>query len=533
MLLPLLGSAPAQGAGNRAWLALGDSYSSGEGIPGTTQERDSQGNECARAVGESQPGVPDAARAWPKIAFDRVKDASGFGSIDFVACTGAITDDWREQVNEATARSDRTSWNLVSLTFGGNNVLFSEVMKGCTDVLKNWTFRSEHPGCDVDRETLHQRIDMLSGDREIDSNQFAGELTLPNLYSSIADLVKPGGDVVVAGYPQLVEEPAKWSRPSRIVGDLFTRGACGLTWLSHEDADLLRDAAGYLNEKIRSAVEEADHQFESRGIHYHYADFQHVFEASETDLSQRHGVCSTQPWLNAITTGLLNGSSRDFRPARSFHPTQIGHDALGEYVGTLISEQVKFDDGGDESAGADPSATSPPAPPSWPTVGKKIRVMGKWIDYPYSVQGIGYTERTMPLYAGTVHPAPAHQRYVFVVLEVRSLLIDREIEALNQNTFTLKYPDDCHAGPFSPKKVDCEADTHYETDYFANPPGTPVQPPAYSSSSDVLLLPGQAYVIIVAAAVPSKVAASRVRLVVDSFPGPGPQSLSLKKLPKL
>jgi len=44
----------AQGGG-RAWLALGDSYASGEGIPGTNDVESAethQGRDCRRATGE-------------------------------------------------------------------------------------------------------------------------------------------------------------------------------------------------------------------------------------------------------------------------------------------------------------------------------------------------------------------------------------------------------------------------------------------------------------------------------------------------
>lgn len=96
--------AAAQETGERSWLALGDSYSSGEGIPGTTPaDRDgpgggpnTQGRDCRRATGEGTD-----ATAWAVGAFNEVAEGMGLANMDFVACTGAITDESASQIGEA------------------------------------------------------------------------------------------------------------------------------------------------------------------------------------------------------------------------------------------------------------------------------------------------------------------------------------------------------------------------------------------------------------------------------------------------
>ena len=80
----------------RAWLALGDSYSSGEGIPGTEPGRTAQGRDCARATGSRTN-----AKAWSVGAYEEVGKRLGFDRIAFVACTGAITDEIESQIDEA------------------------------------------------------------------------------------------------------------------------------------------------------------------------------------------------------------------------------------------------------------------------------------------------------------------------------------------------------------------------------------------------------------------------------------------------
>jgi len=61
-------------------------------------------------------------------------------------------------------------------------------------------------------------------------------------------------------------------------------------------------------------------------------DDQHLFEPSRR---KRHNLCAADPWLNGITTSLSGG---DWRPSRSFHPEQDGHDAEGFRVAQRIRE---------------------------------------------------------------------------------------------------------------------------------------------------------------------------------------------------
>ncbi|MBL8931286.1 MAG: SGNH/GDSL hydrolase family protein [Kineosporiaceae bacterium] len=309
----------------RTWLALGDSYSSGEGIPGTTRERDAQGRDCRRATGELEAGTPSDARAWAVVAYEELGSGAGFAAQDFVACTGAITDDWSGQLEEATADSGRSSWDVVSLSFGGNNIGFADVISGCLDLSLSWDFFDLTPGCDIDSDRLTRRIDMLAGDEPI-SDDLVGRLTLPELYDQVARSVVPGGQVVVAGYPQVIEDPGRW--PSWVRQHF---GVC--RGIYADDAAMLRTAGEHLNRAIEQAVADADRRWANRGVTFTFADMAgRVYEAAE-DGGDRHALCTEQEWLNGVTLSVTSG---DWRPERSFHPTQAGHTAMGRHVATLI-----------------------------------------------------------------------------------------------------------------------------------------------------------------------------------------------------
>ena len=308
------------GADGLAWLALGDSFSSGEGIPGTTQIKDTQGKDCARATGELVPGTPSDAEAWPVVAYNGLKDA-GFSSMDFVACTGSTTDALGTQVTEAQ-QSGRTTWDLVSMSFGGNNIKFPDIVFNCLNDPDTWDHFT-HLGCDITLDTIKRRIDMLAGQIPINADDYEGTTTLPQLYDKAAALVKQGGNVVVAGYPQIIEEVNRWP-------DWRKNVLLSCEGVLAKDVPMLRSAADYLNEKIQQAVEDAGKLWASRGVSFTYADLENnVYESP----NGRHALCSGDPWLNGITTGVSAG---DVRIDRSFHPKQLGHQAAGDYLASLV-----------------------------------------------------------------------------------------------------------------------------------------------------------------------------------------------------
>ena len=99
-VLPGAPAVEAQAEG-RGWLALGDSYSSGEGIPGTPAGEAegsgvaTQGRDCRRATGDGTD-----ATAWSVGAYRSVADKHGVDEIALVACTGAVSDQIDDQIGD-------------------------------------------------------------------------------------------------------------------------------------------------------------------------------------------------------------------------------------------------------------------------------------------------------------------------------------------------------------------------------------------------------------------------------------------------
>jgi hypothetical protein len=318
---------PAAVRNDLAWAAIGDSYSSGEGIPGTSTKTDWHGNNCQRADGDGTNAL-----AWGPGAERLVAGDIGVKTFAFTACTGATTDAAPDQLNEAVSLHPGTNrWDIVTFSFGGNNIGFADIIKGCLDV-NGWGVFDLTPGCDISEQVLRDRIDMLVGKR-LPGPGYTG-ITLPALYDTIANQVRPGGDVIVLGYPQVVEEVGRWDGWRRNV-----LGNC--EGIQSYDVGMLRSAAGYLNQQIALAVQAADQRHAAQGVHFTFEDIATKVYETGAAADQRHALCAKKPWLNGQTTSAGSG---DFRTSRSFHPTQQGHNATASDLAQVLRYDIHFDD---------------------------------------------------------------------------------------------------------------------------------------------------------------------------------------------
>lgn len=333
------GSTASGQEGRRTWLAMGDSYSSGEGIPGTVPQgndgvnggRNGQGRDCRRANGQNTD-----ATAWAVGAYRAVRAEAGLAQLHFVACTGAITDEAVVQAAEARRATRQERWDLVTFSFGGNNIGFADVLKACLDV-NGWGAFDLTPGCDVTERQLRRRIDMLVGRTPLDADEYQASGTFPELLDLVGrNDVNTGGDVVVVGYPHLIEEVDRWSSWTQTLGHCHGILAA--------DVGMLRSATGYLNEQLALAVASADRRFRDRGIRFHFLDISRDPYEAGRRADDRHGLCSSAPWLNGVTPGTSSGDFWEWG-SRSFHPFQAGHTATADVLASFIRDNVRFDDG--------------------------------------------------------------------------------------------------------------------------------------------------------------------------------------------
>jgi lysophospholipase L1-like esterase len=199
LLSPLL-LQPAQAAAP-AYVALGDSYSSGTG----TRSYISDGTSCQRST-----------QAYPSL----IATARGY-ALNFRACSGAtITDVTNTQLSALTAAT-----SYVSISVGGNDAGFADVLTECAQPW--WS-----SDCDGAIDTAQAFI----------STSLPGRLN--TLYASIRSR-SPYAKVVIVGYPRI-----------------FNGEDCNsLTWFSPEEESRLNQTADLLNSRLATAASSAGFSF--------------------------------------------------------------------------------------------------------------------------------------------------------------------------------------------------------------------------------------------------------------------------------
>lgn len=345
------------------WLAMGDSVSSGLGLRPVEDQPSSWGRDCYRATS----GV---TVAWPVEAARTLRNGGVPVDQQFTACSGTVTDDWAREVAEGYQRAGVTlstptadsgeplessplvreivalaesgrRWDVVSVSFGANNIDSGTFVEGCIDIGISggrdleWGDRG-WGGCDVSRQTVRSQVDALVGRAPskdmvngtvplVSHPQEGSARTLP-LYDSLARFVKPGGTVLVVGYPQLVETPERtvaselWRVPER---QLAAVGNC--SGISYTDIPTVRWAFDQLNEGIAEAVEKANATWSGRGVNFRFVDTAASVFETETE---RHGLCTQDPWI---------GDASQLASGGAMHPNARGHAALGRAVAHEMS----------------------------------------------------------------------------------------------------------------------------------------------------------------------------------------------------
>ncbi|TYR63800.1 SGNH/GDSL hydrolase family protein [Streptomyces parvus] len=238
---------PASAADSAAaggYVALGDSYSSGVGAGSYI----SDSGDCRRSTA-----------AYPYLW----QAANSPASFDFVACSGATT----SSVASSQLGVLSASTSLVSVTAGGNDVGFADVMQDCV---------------------LGSEATCLAG---VDAAVGQMNSTLPGSLDALYDGIRAGApqaQVVVLGYPRFYQ----------------LSGSC-IAGLSEAERAAINNASDVLNDVIAKRSADAGFTF-----------------SSVVDEFTGHELCSGDAWLHSVTIPVYNsyhpkaaGQSGGYLPA--------------------------------------------------------------------------------------------------------------------------------------------------------------------------------------------------------------------------
>lgn len=276
------------------YVALGDSYSSGEG----SFNYDLAGGGCHRSTD-----------SYPHYLVDNLS----LDAPDFQACSGAVTSDLYfpnpnrpgelaqlEPINGYTQK--------VTLTIGGNDIGFSAIAKECANFANHSGYSCGTSGRTneaSDRIAALDGVDTTPGDGQmIKTPEGRPIFPIKTILSNIATAA-PSAKIYIAGYPQLFGENSAYY--DEYDGDAPGAYLChaGMVKYSLGDAGVMNNIGESLNQVISDAVDELNDP-----------DIEYVSPSNFNG----HGLCdSGTSWLNDI------GMDSTFHLHKeSLHPTVAG-----------------------------------------------------------------------------------------------------------------------------------------------------------------------------------------------------------------
>lgn len=290
---PGLAATPYERAVSGRYVALGDSFSSGEGAGSYRPDSDRDENSTADRVGQFLddyliPG--DHTDTKPVDFCHRSDNAYGPiiagqntfpGGSTFNACSGAVAVDLVAD-NQGNAgegpqlEAITKDTTLVTFSIGGNDVGFADILQDC--VMDGSTCE------DKNEAQFQQRLVAL-------------EPVLVARYAEARSRAKEGARVIVVGYPHLFPDDPSNSYRNLLFAD-------DQAWMNQKGTEL--------NTMIASAAREAGVEF-----------------VDPTAAFAGHGIGSDDPWFNDITLGGPGWAPVD---PGSFHPNAAGQKALADLV---------------------------------------------------------------------------------------------------------------------------------------------------------------------------------------------------------
>ncbi|MET8152353.1 hypothetical protein ACIBSW_36455 [Actinoplanes sp. NPDC049668] len=330
------------------YVALGDSYSSGEGTKPYDRNSDlkrtnggpTSKNACHRSTNGAYPRLVKLPGASETI---EQQAAQGKASFALIACSGATTAGVAtEAVNKPPAASDsggHTDWGSaafqhgemtqvdqgyldvdtthVTISVGGNDARFAEVIRGCilrlADGCELDDYKLTRDNGKVDPEPLYRYETKLIRDWL--------PAKLKATYRAIHERA-PHAKIVVVGYPQM--------RP-----DEEPNGTC---WgMSGETQVFLNE----LTHNLTAATMKAVSEVHDEGVNIRYLNSTLKWRLISD--GGKHWACMNIPsgdddtrWTEAVLGQSEDGSGNSDPGTGSWHPNDVGHRQLASMVSSVL-----------------------------------------------------------------------------------------------------------------------------------------------------------------------------------------------------
>lgn len=310
------------------YIALGDSFASGEGAFDYFSGTDEKDNKCHLSK-----------RSYPYLLGSRLQ----LDDVHSVACSGAkmvnVNGYGNEAAQHTTVATDAYSsyWlpgykpqlrfiedkqpNIVTISMGGNDIDFSDIIKRC--ILFDDTCYSDYAG----RMGLVENID----------NKFD---SLVMMYTQIKANAAPDARIYVVGYPSIVQ-------PDGNCGDNVR--------LNSNETEFASELADYLDYVIKLAATKA-------GVQY-------VDTEGELDPYRLCSSVSNVRAFNGLTAG---NDNLHIIGDESYHPNAVGHQLMAHAIDSETDDMTEPSPAPDWSIG-EPDVTNASDLLDVPNTGQMVR----------------------------------------------------------------------------------------------------------------------------------------------------------------
>lgn len=311
-------------------VSLGDSYSSGEGIPAfygqdkAWEDKIYDEDWLAHRSTKSWPGMLEIPGVSGKLRDYNIKQTNSskckwyFGAASSAETIHIKKEKQRKDTykRKSLFKTIKSTYYLpkqidyvnkfkgdvdyVTMTLGGNDVKFEEIITTCA----------------TGSTYLHFGSGKLKIEKLFDSIWATFDATSANIkevYTDVQSAAGPQANIIVAGYPKLLDKTGK--------------GAL----ISEKEATIVNQNVTKFNNRIQGIVNECRDQ----GMNIHFVDVE-----AEFDKDGGHQAYSDNAWINDI---ILLKQSEDldqsgFGSAYSVHPNEEGAKAYARCVNAKIKE---------------------------------------------------------------------------------------------------------------------------------------------------------------------------------------------------
>jgi lysophospholipase L1-like esterase len=253
----------------RSYIAMGDSYSSGEANPPFDAGTDGNGDGCHRS-----------SEAWPRI-LSRLT-ASGLNLVAHIACSGASTAAMTHTYNTEPPQLDQLERaphaDVITVTLGGNDLGFVSIIENCV------VWQCDRDGVVSTAEHYLRHSDVT-------------RMSVLGLLTHALQQIKaksPASRVVLVGYPNIF--PTSFAAQTHCA------------WLTRSERSALVQLATDLDAVSRDAAKAAGIEFKSL-----------------LQVLAGHEECTANSWMYPIASP---GSATQYNG----HPTALGQSAMANAV---------------------------------------------------------------------------------------------------------------------------------------------------------------------------------------------------------